>query len=153
PIGNRGKAAKLHQQRTVALERNNMAARLCNGDTKRNWYGETHAAKHVEILRTLAARPQVKVGVTDSANDRFVALELSHEPLGQFEAVHHLGIVRPDGSGWLRGHCRSPFEDFAAGEQRREDKGDGSLRRHGLLDGAIDGERKLVLTRYGDVFD
>src|SRR5437868_6001020 len=47
----------------------------------------------------------------------------------------------------------SPFEHFAAGEQRRQDKGDRRLRRHGLLDGAVDGEGELVLARDGDVFD
>src|SRR5262249_10849991 len=95
-------AAELHQQRAVAFERNDVPARLRDGDAERDRNGKPHAAEHVEILRTLAARPQVEVGVADAADDRFLALELAYQALRQVEAVHHLGIMRADRSGWLR---------------------------------------------------
>ena len=77
---------------------------LRDGDAECDGDGEAHAAEHVEILRTLATRPQIEVGVADAADDRLVSLELGHQPLRQVEAVHHLGVMRADGSRRFRGH-------------------------------------------------
>src|SRR5664279_5558839 len=47
----------------------------------------------------------------------------------------------------------SSLEYFAAGQQRRQDKGDGRLRRHRLLDRAVDDEGEFVVARNGMGFD
>ena len=151
PLGDGGEAAELHQQRAVAFERDHMPLRLRDGDAERDRDGETHAAEHVEILRALAARPQIEIGVADAADHRFVALELADQPLGQVEAVHHLGVVGADGSGLIAVMALS-LEHFAAGQQRREDEGDRRLRRHRLLDRAVEDEGEFVLARDGDDF-
>src|SRR5262249_40961123 len=49
--------------------------------------------------------------------------------------------------------ARATLEHLSPGEQRGEDKGHRRLRRHRLLDRAIDGERELVLARDRDVLD
>src|SRR5215813_1726925 len=92
------KTAKLHQQGAVAFEGKNVPVRLRNGNTKRDRYCEPHAAEHVEILRALTAGPKVEIGIADAADDSFLVFEPTDEPLGQFEAVHDLGVVRPCGS-------------------------------------------------------
>ena len=104
PLGDGGKATELHQQRAVAFERHDVPVWLCNRYTQRDRNGQAHAAQHVEILRPLAAGPQVEIGVADAADHRFVALELAHQPLGQLETVHHLRIVGADGSCRFHGH-------------------------------------------------
>src|SRR5215471_10148100 len=85
-----------------------MTARLSDGDTERNRNGKPHAAQHVEILRPLTARPKVKIGISYATNDCFVVLEVGNEPLRQLEAVHHLGVVRPDRRGRFRAHGSHP---------------------------------------------
>src|SRR6185312_17477246 len=94
--------AKLHKQGTVAFERKHVPVRLRDGNAKRDRYCEPHAAKHVEILRALTAGPKVEIGIADATDDRFLVLELADEPLGQFEAVHDLGVVRACGSRGFR---------------------------------------------------
>src|SRR6185312_3986065 len=89
-----GEAAKLHQERAVALERDDVPFRLRDGDAERDRDGEPHAAEHVEVLRPLPAHPEIEIGVADAADDGFVALQLRHGAPGQLEAVHHLGVVR-----------------------------------------------------------
>ena len=111
-LGHRGEATELHQQRTVAFERDHVPARLRDRHAKGDRNGEAHAAQHVEILRPLAARPQIEIGVADAADHRFVVFELAHQPLGQLETVHHLRVV---GRRWLRcvrGHGTSRLEHF-----------------------------------------
>src|SRR6476620_8289044 len=47
----------------------------------------------------------------------------------------------------------SPFKHFAACEQWRQDKGDGRLGSHGLLDRPIDRKGQFVLACDRDVLD
>ena len=68
-------------------------SRLRQRDAERDRQGEAHAAQHVEVLRPPAARPQIEIGVADAADDGLVVRELGDEPLGQLEAVHHLGVA------------------------------------------------------------
>src|SRR5258707_7953159 len=56
-LGDSGKASKLHEQRTVAFESEDVAAGLRKCDSERNWDSKPHAAEHVEVLRTLPTRP------------------------------------------------------------------------------------------------
>src|SRR6185312_3820455 len=103
-FGHGCKAAELHQQRAVALERNHVPFRLGDRDTKRNGNSQAHAAEHVEILWALSACPQVEIRIADAANDGFVAFELTDHQLCQLETVHHLRIVAADWSGCLGVH-------------------------------------------------
>ena len=112
--------------------------RLRDGDAERDRHRQPHAAEHVEVLRPLAGRPQIEIGVADAADHRFLVLELADQPLGQLEAVHHLGVVRAG----VRRHGRSRLEHFAAGQQRRQDEGDRRLGGHRLLDRAVDDEAR-----------
>ena len=98
PHGDGRQAAELHQQRAVAFQRDDVAFGLRDGDAERDRDRQPHAAEHVEILRPLAARPQIEIGVADAADDGFLVLELRDQPLGQLEAVHHLGVVRASGA-------------------------------------------------------
>src|SRR5262249_35034881 len=47
----------------------------------------------------------------------------------------------------------SLLEHFAAGQQRREDQRSRRLRRHRLLDGAVEDELELVVARDGVVLE
>src|SRR5207342_3583644 len=82
--------------RSVAFERNHMPLRLRDGDAERDRDRKSHAAEHVEVLRSLAAGPEIEIGIADAADNGLFALELADQPLGQVEAVHHLCIVCAD---------------------------------------------------------
>ena len=90
-----GEAADLHQQRAVALERDAAPLRLRQRDAERDRAGEPHAAEHVEILRPVAGRPEIEIGVADAA-DHGLVLQRRDQPLGQREAVHHLRVAGAD---------------------------------------------------------
>src|SRR5258707_9106102 len=47
----------------------------------------------------------------------------------------------------------STLEHFAAGQQRREDEGHRRLRRHRLLDRAIEDECQFIMPRDRNIFD
>src|SRR6185312_7672593 len=89
-----GEAAELHQQRAVALERDDVALRLRDGDAERDRNRQAHAAEHIEVLRSLAAHPEIEISIADAADDGFLVLQVRDGALGQLEAVHHLGVVR-----------------------------------------------------------
>ena len=127
--------------------------RLRDGDAERDRDRQPHAAEHVEILRPLAARPQIEIGVADAADHRFLVLELRDQPLGQFEAVHHLGVVRASGALRIVLARRHDANTLPPVKQRRQDEGDRRLRRHRLLDRAVDDEGKLVVARDGVMLD
>src|SRR6185312_4640691 len=110
-----GETAELHQQRAVAFERDDMTLGLRDRDAERDRDREPHAAQHVEILRPVAARPQVEIGVADAADDGFVALELTDEALGQLEAVHDFRVVRAGGHG----HALKTLPPVNSGERMK----------------------------------
>jgi len=91
-----GERAKLHQDRTVALQRDHAALRLRQRDPERDRRGQAHAAQHVEILRPPSRGPQVEVGVADAADHRLVVMQPRHQALGDVEAVHHLRLLAAD---------------------------------------------------------
>jgi hypothetical protein len=101
-----GEAAELHQQRAVTFQRDHVPLRLRDRDAERNRDRKPHAAEHVEILRTLAARPQVEIGIADAADDGFATFQLVDDALSECVTVHHLGIVGPDGPDGCLGHGR-----------------------------------------------
>src|SRR6185437_3604406 len=98
PHGDGRQTAELHQQRAVAFQRYHVPLRLRDGDAERDRDRQSHAAEHIEILRPLAARPQIEIGVADAADHRFLVLELCGQTLGQFKAVHDLGVMRAPGA-------------------------------------------------------
>ena len=86
------KRSKLHQDRSVAFQREHAALRLRQRDAERDRHRQSHAAEHVEILRALAGAPEVEIGVADAADHRLVVLQPRHQALRDVETVHHLGL-------------------------------------------------------------
>ena len=93
----------LHQQRTVALEPEDAALRLRQRDAERDREAEAHAAEHVEILRTMAGRPKIEVGIADAADHGFLVLQLRDQPRGEVKPVHHLGVAGSGVGGRVHG--------------------------------------------------
>ena len=88
-----GEAAERHQDRAVALERDHAALGLRQRDAERDRAGEAHAAEHVEILRPVAGRVEIEIGVADAADHRLLARELCDQAFGEVGAVPHLAGV------------------------------------------------------------
>src|SRR6202022_733032 len=76
-----------------SLKRENAALGLGQRNAERNREGEAHAAQHVEILRAMAGRPQIEIGIADPADHGFLVLQLREQPRGEIEPVHHLGVA------------------------------------------------------------
>jgi len=84
------------------IEREDTPFRLRQCNAERDRQRQPHAAQHVEILRTVAGRPEVEIGVADAADHGFLVLQSGDQARGEVETVHHLGIA---GRGCaVRGH-------------------------------------------------
>ena len=65
-----GETAERHQDRAVALERDHAALGLRERDAERDRTGQPHAAEHVEVLRAVAGREEIEIGVADARRSR-----------------------------------------------------------------------------------
>ena len=101
-----------------------MPLRLRDGDTQTDRNRQTHAAQHVKVLRPLAGRPQIEIGVADAADHGFLALELADQAFGQLKAVHHFCIMGGSAAGGVMGGA-------AAGCIVRAGRAGGRLRHGG----------------------
>src|SRR5204863_9985784 len=45
------------------------------------------------VLRPVAGRPEIEIGVADTADHGFLVLQFCQQPRGEIEAVHHLGVA------------------------------------------------------------
>src|SRR5208282_6256477 len=103
--------------------------------------GEPHAAEHVEILRAMASRNEIEIGVAEAGDDRLLVLEPLHQPLCQHGAVKHLrrsSLVVHDNSISLKQLVLSGW--IAATQERRQDEYDRRPRRERLFDRPIKDE-------------
>ena len=83
-------AAERHQNRAVAFERDDTALGLGERNAEGDRTSESHAAEHVEILRSVPGGIEVEIGIADAGDHGFVAGELRDQPLRQIGAVEHL---------------------------------------------------------------
>ena len=87
-----GQASKLHQDGSVAFQREHAALGLRQRDSQRDRHRQSHAAQHIEILRALPCTPEIEIGIADAADHGLVVFQARHQALRDIETVQHLGL-------------------------------------------------------------
>ncbi len=88
-----GQAAERHQDRSVAFQRDDAALGLRQRDAERDRTGKPHAAEHVEILRPVADRIEIEIGIADAGDDGLVRASLATSRLVRSFRLSGFGMV------------------------------------------------------------